>query len=99
MANDPQPLVFSAISSFGEFLGGILATTQFAWLKVEMMGVEPTARGRGIGSRLLEKAETEARKRGCKVAFLDTMSHQAPLFYERNGYRQVGLLEDWDSRG
>ena len=44
---------------------------------------------------LLEAAEAEARKRGCKYAFVDTFSFQAPTFYKNHGYREVFTLEEY----
>lgn len=32
---------------------------------------------------------------GCKYAFVDTFSFQAPAFYEKHGYREVFTLEDY----
>ena len=40
-------------------------------------------------------AENEARQCGCKYAFVDTFSFQAPAFYEKHGYREVFTLEDY----
>ena len=37
----------------------------------------------------------EFRQRGCKYAFVDTFSFQAPAFYEKHGYREVFTLEDY----
>lgn len=34
-------------------------------------------------------------QRGCKYAFVDTFSFQAPAFYEKHGYREVFTLEDY----
>ena len=42
-----------------------------------------------------ETAENEARQRGCKYAFVDTFSFQAPAFYKKHGYREVFTLEDY----
>ena len=51
--------------------------------------------GETFGSRLLEAAEKEARRRGCRYAFVDTFSFQAPAFYKKHGYAEVFTLEDY----
>lgn len=62
-------------------IGGIKCRIIGIWMEVEYLWVEEKKRGQGIGSSLLEKAETEAKKRGCKKASLYTYSFQAPAFY------------------
>jgi GNAT superfamily N-acetyltransferase len=52
-------------------------------------------RGRGVGSRLLSDAETVAREKRCRGAYLDTFTFQAPKFYEKHGYREFGRLSDF----
>ncbi|HCU57536.1 MAG TPA: hypothetical protein DF984_04810 [Anaerolineaceae bacterium] len=52
-------------------------------------------RGQEFGRQLLEKAETEARQRNAKHAYLDTFSFQAPAFYEKSGYAEFSRLEDF----
>lgn len=44
---------------------------------------------------MLADDEGAARQRGCKYAFVDTFSFQAPAFYEKHGYREVFTLEDY----
>jgi len=80
-------------------VGGLMAETQFKWLKVLLMAVAEGHRGRGVGRGLLAIAEREASARGCEYAFLDTMEYQAPGFYQKLGYVVAGRLEDWDSHG
>jgi ribosomal protein S18 acetylase RimI-like enzyme len=52
-------------------------------------------RGKGMGKALTEKAESEARKRGVRKAYLYTLSFQTPGFYRKLGYREVGRLDDF----
>jgi ribosomal protein S18 acetylase RimI-like enzyme len=57
---------------------------------VSHLWVRADARRNGIGSRLLAAAEREAQRRGCARMVLSTHSFQAPAFYRRLGYRQIG---------
>ena len=50
------------------------------------------ARGQDIGSRLLGMMEQEGIARGCKSAFLFTITYQAPGFYERHGWTEFGRI-------
>ena len=52
-------------------------------------------RGQGWGKRLVDSFETEAAARGCDGVWVDTYAFQAPEFYEKLGYRQIGRLEDF----
>ena len=88
-----------ALDAANRPLGGLLGETQLAWLKIQYVSIRADARRRGIGSRLMSLAEAEAINRGCKYAFLDTMSYQAPDFYQKLGYRIAGQLDNWDSHG
>ncbi len=51
--------------------------------------------GVGLGARLLEEAERRPTRRGCREMQLDTHSYQAPGFYRRQGYQQIGELPGW----
>ncbi len=93
------PLCVIAVGMSGGFLGGLIAETQFAWLRVSLMVVTREHRRNGIGSNLLKLAEGEAFRRKCSFAYVDTMDYQAPEFYERLGYALAGRLENWDSHG
>jgi GNAT superfamily N-acetyltransferase len=80
-------------------VGGLIGSTALAWLEITYLAVHPDHRGRDIGTRLVEAAEREGVARGCRYAFLDTMSYQAGPFYEKQGYALAGRLADWDSHG
>lgn len=52
----------------------------------------PDWRGRGFGGRLIAAAEEELRRQGCVVSMLWA---DAPLFYEKRGYREFGSERDF----
>lgn len=53
---------------------------------LETLWIERSYRGRGIGSRLLFEVEDQARAMGLFKIELKTFSHQAPEFYQKQGY-------------
>ncbi len=64
--------------------------------KFQQFGLEPEWQHRGIGRKLLERAEARAKERGARELALDTAEGASHLIemYERWGYRQVGEA-DW----
>jgi ribosomal protein S18 acetylase RimI-like enzyme len=54
-----------------------------------MTWVSERARSQGLGTRLLEEFEAEAKSRGCTRVFVTSFTFQAPGFYERHGYREI----------
>ena len=96
---DPRPLNVVALDPDQRVVGGLIAETLLAWLKVSIVSVRSDCRRMGIGSSLMALADEEAIRRGCKYAFLDTMDYQAPAFYEKLGYFICGRVDDWDSHG
>jgi GNAT superfamily N-acetyltransferase len=62
---------------------------------VRALWVSADRRGHGLGARLLAAAEREALRRGCREMQLDTHAYQAPDFYRRQGYEQIGELPGW----
>lgn len=60
-------------------------------LYIDSVAVSPQARGRGLGTLLLEFAAQTAVNRGCRVLSLQVMSQntRAKQLYERNGFEVV----------
>ena len=83
----------------GKKVAGLIGETHGNWLLVKYLWVSEELRGQNIGSQLLSQAEQTAKERGCKFAFLDTFSFQAPLFYKKQGYQEVFSLEEYPLTG
>jgi GNAT superfamily N-acetyltransferase len=68
--------------------------------EVKRMYVVPEARGRGLGRRLLEELESEARRLGYASVVLETGDRQkeAVGLYESTGYERIPCYPPYDSR-
>jgi GNAT superfamily N-acetyltransferase len=95
----PQYLLVSVRNAEGTMVGGLFAATWLGWLAVQAVWLPDDLRGRGHGSTLLELAEKEGLRRGCKQAFLETLSFQALPFYEKRGYTIFSQLKDFPPGG
>ncbi len=76
----------------GETLGGMIGKTSYGLLFIDLVYLPESARGQDIGTRLLAMVEREGAARGCREAFLFTITWQAPGFYERHGWTEFGRV-------
>ena len=83
----------------GNILAGMVAETFGNWLEIEYLYVRDDLRGKGIGSKILEKAEKESKSRGCKYSFVNIFNFQAPNFYKKHGYKEVFTLKEYPYTG
>ena len=88
--DDRQPLAVVVRGADGAVLGGLSGRTSLGMLFINVVHLPRHLRGAGLGSQLLQLAEEEARRRGCRSGVLWTISFQAPGFYERHGWRRFG---------
>ena len=95
----PKDLGVYARDEAGNIVAGLIGNTHGNWLTVKFLWVSVSLRGKNIGSEILIQAEETAKERGCKYAFLDTFSFQAPLFYQKHGYQEVFALEEYPLTG
>lgn len=78
-----------------EIVGGLYGRVFFRWLYIELLVVPEQARGQGTGSTLMQMAEELAREKNCVGIWLDTFDFQAPEFYRRHGFTEVGQIDDY----
>jgi GNAT superfamily N-acetyltransferase len=83
------------LESGDEIAAGLTSDTYWGWWEILHLWVAEDHRGRGLGRRLMQAAEQEARQRGCRHAHLTTFSFQAPGFYARLGFLVAGQLDDF----
>lgn len=88
----------SEYSVFGINKDGVnlgVCVCQLFWgnLHIKYLVVKKEYRNLGIGKTLLEHALKYGKKQECNFAFLATMSFQAPLFYQKFGFK-VELKRD-----
>lgn len=93
--NQGRPLVVEVRDDTGEIVGGLWGYTSYGWLFTELFVLPEWLRGQGVGRTVLQRAEDEARVRGCHSAWLDTFEFQARGFYEKAGYECFGELPDY----
>ena len=98
-AAESEPLNLYVEDDSGELLAGLVAETFGNWLEIEYLFVKEDLRGQGIGSQLLQQAESEAKKRNCRFAFVNTYQFQAPAFYQKHGYQEVFTLKNYPCTG
>ncbi|MFT8310673.1 MAG: GNAT family N-acetyltransferase [Sporolactobacillus sp.] len=83
----------------GQVIGG--AAAEFHWnaLHVSLLAVSEVYRIKGVGTKLIERIEQEAREHHCDMVLLETMSYQAPLFYQKLGFQVIGRIGDYPGKG
>ena len=96
---ESEPLNLYVEDEHGEIMAGLVAETFGNWLEIEYLFVKEDLRGQGIGSQLLHQAESEAKMRNCRFAFVNTYQFQAPAFYQKQGYKEVFILKDYPYTG
>ena len=96
---ESEPLNLYIEDEQGQLMAGLVAETFGNWLEIEYLFVKEGLRGQGIGSQLLQQAESEAKKRNCRFAFVNTYQFQAPVFYQKYGYKEVFTMKDYPYTG
>lgn len=66
-----------------------------------IIGILPGTQHKGLGSTILAKCEEEAKNFGTESVVINAHSMQPQLhsFYEKNGYKKIGELENYYANG
>ena len=83
---DEKPLGIFYDDDAGVRRAGLTGKLFGNWLLIDLLWVEDSLRGKGVGSSLLQAAEDAARDYGAKRVFLNTFRFQAPDFYLKHGF-------------
>jgi GNAT superfamily N-acetyltransferase len=91
---DGLPMSWFHRDDSGRLLAGLDGFTWGGYAWIEILWIDESLRGQGLGRALLTAAEGEARRRGCRTIALQTHEFQAPEFYPKFGYVEMGATLD-----
>lgn len=90
--SEDKKFIINVRDSDNGLIAGILANAYWDGLEIDILWVDKSHRGTGLGAELLGKAEQYGKEQGAVISFLKTV--EAKGFYEKYGYQVFGVLED-----
>ena len=78
----------------GQVVAGASGSTWGGCCQVHAVWVDDPLRGRGLARALMAAVEAEARRRGCRLVMGLTYEVLTADFYDRLGYRIIGVIDD-----
>lgn len=75
-----------------KIIAGVSGRTEYDRLFVNYVWVAEEFRCKGIGTKLLEEIEYEAKERGCNDSLIETLDDRVSLLYSRVGYMTVAEI-------
>ena len=91
---DEQEFGIFARDDEGRVVAGASGSTWGGCAQVHAVWVDDSLRGRGVARELLAHVDALARQRGCRLVMGITYDVLTAGFYDRLGYRTVGLIEN-----
>lgn len=90
------PLIVTVKDKSGKLVGGISGVTIYKNFLINVLWVDINQRGKGLGKELMQRAEQFVKDRECLVAQVDTLSFQAPEFYQKLGFKIKGIISGFE---
>ena len=90
--DDGRKLAIFVRNDADEIVAGLWGWTWGGYGEVRTLWVHRSLRRQGLGARLLQAAEDEARARKASYMLLSTHSFQAPEYYPRFGYERIATV-------
>jgi ribosomal protein S18 acetylase RimI-like enzyme len=78
-----------------ELIGSLTGNITWDWLHIDFLWVDAAHQKTGIGTRLMEQAETAARAKNLIGIWCATHSWQAPEFYKKLGFTEFTRFDDF----
>lgn len=88
-------MLTARVADGDRLLAGLSGWTWGACGYVDVLWVTASHRGQGLGTQVMDAVEAEMVARGCRQVVLSSHSFQAPVFYERRGYRRLCEVEGY----
>ena len=77
-------------------VGCIVVRLFWGQVHIKYLVVDESCRGQGIGRRLVKQACDYAKEQGCQFVFVETLSFQAPEFYNKLGFKVDFVRDGYD---
>jgi len=93
-ADLPEPLPVNVIvrDADGAIKGGVVGRFAIDTVYIDLVWLDDSLKGKGVGRTMMGKAEDRARALGATIAWLYTMSWQARPFYEHLDYKLLAEM-------
>lgn len=91
---EPKNLYVEVVGGNGKLIGVLYGNTVVGWFNIWGLWVDKKYRGKGLGASIMKAGETEAKRRKCKKAFVQSLDFQAPGFYRKQGYKKFGTVKN-----
>ena len=82
-----ESLGFSLRDGTNKIVGGLIVDISYGCLILRRLWVDPAWRRLGWGRRLVTRAESLAKEKGCSFALADVMDWEEIPFFQKLGYK------------